>query len=272
MGNPKRQLSTVRFESDQDHPQFVSAAARSLAILRCYDYGEQYLGNREIALRTGLPKPTVSRLTFTLCSLGYLNYSRAREKYALGAVLLSLGNTYNRCNPVIAQARPLMQRFAEETESAVMLGAHDGMRMILLAIAGGDGCPDLALEPGTRVPHGLTALGRADLAARRPDLFQRELRELSLHCRPFEWPAIRDGILRARSDVTEHGYCYSLGDWREDIYAVGVPLVGQDPERVLALSCGGPAASMSHQRLREEIGPRLIRLRDQILATCRGQI
>ncbi len=272
MGNPKRKLSTVRFESDQDHPQFVSAAARSLAILRCFDYGEQYLGNSEIALRTGLPKPTVSRQTFTLCSLGYLNYSRAQEKYALGAALLCLGNTYNRCNPVIGVAKPLMQAFAEQSGSTVMLGAPDGMRMILLAIANSACCPDLELEPGTRIPHGLTALGRADLAARRPELFQRELSELELLCRPLEWPKVRQGILKARADVAEHGYCYSLGDWREDIYAVGVPIVGNDRERILALSCGGPAGSMTHQRLRDEIGPGLVRLRDRVLAATRGRI
>jgi DNA-binding IclR family transcriptional regulator len=38
------------------------------------------LGNREIADRTGLPKPTVSRLTYTLTLLGYLSrVDRAAE-------------------------------------------------------------------------------------------------------------------------------------------------------------------------------------------------
>ncbi len=271
MGNPKRKLTAVSFESEQDHPQFVSAAARSLAILRCFDFGEQYLGNRELALRTGLPKPTVSRLTYTLCTLGYLNYSQSREKYALGASMLSLGNTYTRCNPVIAIARPLLQRFAAETGSTVMLGAPDGMRMILLAIARSACCPDLELEPGSRVPHGLTALGRADLAARRPELFERELAELKLLCRPYDWPRIRDGILRAREDVARQGFCCSLGDWCADIYAVGVPMVATDRDRVLAFSCGGPAGATTARRLTEDLGPRLVQLRDAVLAATGGE-
>ncbi len=270
MGNPKRLLTTVRFESDQDHPQFVSAAARSLAILNCFDYGELYLGNREIALRTDLPKATVSRLTFTLCSLGYLNYSQIQEKYALGAALLSLGNTYKRCNQVIAIAKPLMQRCAEETGSSLMLGSSDGMRMIVLASANCASCPDLDLEPGARVPHGLTALGRADLAARRDELFQRYLSELEPQCRPVDWPQLRDGILRAREDVAASGFCYSLGDWRSEIYAVGVPMVGKDRDRILAFSCGGLAHSMTHERLYEKIGPRLLQLRDEVLVATKG--
>ncbi|HYM36238.1 MAG TPA: helix-turn-helix domain-containing protein, partial [Steroidobacteraceae bacterium] len=45
--------------------QFVAALARGLAILRCFRLGDRYLGNQEIAKRAGLPKPTVSRLTYT---------------------------------------------------------------------------------------------------------------------------------------------------------------------------------------------------------------
>ncbi len=271
MGNPKRQLDPFWFESDREHPQFVSAAARCLSILRCFDYGEQFLGNREIALRTGLPKPTVSRLTFTMARLGCLSYSPAREKYALGVGLLSLGHTYQRSNPVIAIAAPLMRACAKATGSTVMLGAPDGMRMVLLAIAPGPSGEDFGLEPGTRVPHGLTALGRADLAARRPELFEREMAELKRECRPFAWPRIRDGILQARADVARIGYCHSLGAWCPDVFAVGVPMVSRlDPDRILAFSCGGPAAAMSHERLTEEVAPRLLALRDEVLGATGG--
>ena len=46
--------------------QFVTALARGLDILRAFHAGEGMLGNQEIAHRTGLPKPTVARLTHTL--------------------------------------------------------------------------------------------------------------------------------------------------------------------------------------------------------------
>ena len=61
--------------------QFVTALARGLDILRAFHAGEGMLGNQEIAHRTGLPKPTVARLTHTLTELGYLNYIRRFRKY-----------------------------------------------------------------------------------------------------------------------------------------------------------------------------------------------
>ena len=90
MGNPKRETDLFSRGVAPDHPQFVSAVARAFSVLRCFEHGVHYLGNQEIAKRTGLPKPTVSRFTFTLSALGYLNYSPEREKYCLGTAVLGV--------------------------------------------------------------------------------------------------------------------------------------------------------------------------------------
>ena len=60
--------------------QFVVALARGLELLRAFSFDDSFLGNQEIAARTGLPKPTISRLTHTLTKLGYLNYSERLGK------------------------------------------------------------------------------------------------------------------------------------------------------------------------------------------------
>ena len=52
--------------------QFATTLARGLEILRCFAPEGPMLGNKDLAERTGLPKPTVSRFTYTLSRLGYL--------------------------------------------------------------------------------------------------------------------------------------------------------------------------------------------------------
>ena len=271
MGNPKRQLEPFSFTSDEDHPQFVSAVARGFSILRCFDHGEQFLGNLEIARRTGLPKPTVSRLTFTLSTLGYLSYSRAQEKYALGTGVLCLGHSYLQCNPVIAIARPRMQELADYSGGSVMLAAPDGMRMVLMATCHAASMRCNLREAGARVPHSTTALGRADLAARPADLFKRELAELRKDCQPESWPRVRDSILRARQEYEQLGFCLSLGDWNPKFFAVGVPMVSADGERILAFNCSGPLEVVTRERLLQDLGPRLVALRDQVHAITGGR-
>src|SRR5476649_216115 len=109
MGSPKRDIDVFSHAIDESHPQFVSSVARAFSILRCFEYGAQRLGNQDIARQTGLPKTTVSRLTFTLAALGYLSYSASLEKYALGTAVLSMGHALLKGNDVLAVARPLMR-------------------------------------------------------------------------------------------------------------------------------------------------------------------
>src|SRR5438105_15885292 len=60
--------------------QFATTLARGLEILRCFTPEAPVLGNKDLATRTGLPKPTVSRFTYTLSRLGYLKADHLSSK------------------------------------------------------------------------------------------------------------------------------------------------------------------------------------------------
>ena len=66
------------------------------------------------------------------------------------------------------------------------------------------------------------------------------------------------------------GFVYSCGDWNRDMFAVGVPLIAADGNRVLSLSCSGPVHDMTRKRLTSEVGPRMVRLRDRIHRSVEG--
>lgn len=271
MGNPKRSTDTLYLDADENHPQFVTAVARGMAILRCFVRGDQYLGNHEIAQRTGLPKPTVSRLTFTLARLGYLNYSATLEKYSLGVSVLALGHAFLHSNDVITIARPLMQELADYTGAAVMLAASDGPYMVLLEICQGDAMFHLKLEPGARVPHGTTALGRGYVVAMAADGFEHYLDALETQCQPAEWPKLKAGIVAARQDYERYGFCFSLGDWAPDLFAVGVPMVSADRSRTLTFNCSGRISIATREKLLEDFGPKLVALRDNVYNMVAGR-
>jgi DNA-binding IclR family transcriptional regulator len=271
MGNAKRNADIFNQTLDEDSPQFVNAVARAFSILRCFGHGEQYLGNQDIARRTNLPKATVSRLTFTLARLGYLEYSPSLEKYALGTAVLALSHAFMKNNDVVTIARPLMRQLADYTQAAVMLGAADGLRMIVLDVCQGDPTFQLKLEPGARVPHGSTGLGRADLAARPKAVFEQRLAELEKECEPGLWTKIRAGILRAREDYENYGFCSSLGDWNPDVFAVGVPMVSADRAHILAFSVSGRASVMTREKLNRDLAPKLVTLRNSVFEMTEGR-
>jgi DNA-binding IclR family transcriptional regulator len=270
MGNAKRDIETLRAPGE-DHPQHVNAVARAFSILRCFEHSERFLGNQDIVRRTQLAKATVSRLTYTLARLGYLDYSPSLEKYSLGSAVLALSHAYLENNDVVAISRPLMRELAEYTQSAVLLGAADGLRMVVLEVCQGDSTFQLELAPGARVPHGLTALGRADLAARPQADFEQRLQALEKECEPALWQKIRAGIVDARRDHENYGFCSSLGDWNPDVFAVGVPMVSVDRSRILAFSCSGRASVVTREKLNRDFGPKLVALRNVVFERTEGR-
>src|SRR5215472_5515110 len=70
--------------------QFVVALARGLSLLKLFASPDAFYSNSELARLSGLSKPTVSRLTFTLARLGYLGCCANTGRYSLGTLALSL--------------------------------------------------------------------------------------------------------------------------------------------------------------------------------------
>ena len=100
------------YEHEGDR-QFATTLARGLEVLRCFTPLEPMLGNKEISVRTGLPKPTVSRLTYTLTKLGYLRHNIRLGKYQLGSAVLSIGYPLLASMSVRQVARQHMKDLAD---------------------------------------------------------------------------------------------------------------------------------------------------------------
>ena len=74
-----------------ENGEVIQVVSRAFDILRCFESRCVHLGNREIADRCGLPRSTVSRLTFTLTRIGQLIYLPQEQKYALGPDAVARG-------------------------------------------------------------------------------------------------------------------------------------------------------------------------------------
>lgn len=252
--------------------QFVTALARGLDILRAFTPRHPQLGNNEIAQRTHLPKPTVTRLTYTLTQLGYLNYSSESGKYSLSVGVLALGYSFLASQDVRAIARPMMQEFADYARAAVCLAARDQPHMVFLEVCQGNPTFQMRLEVGARVPYGVTALGRAYHCGLTDEGRSEMLKEHRKTATKDDWERFRASFERATREYDKQGFCVSLGEWNKDVYAVAVPLVSRDHTKILALTCAGPPFEVSRQRIFDDLGPRLKQLRDRIYAATQGNL
>ena len=239
--------------------QFVNALARGLDILRCFQPGKSHLTNAELSRETGFPKPTVSRLTYTLCKLGYLEYSENLGKYGLASGVLSLGYSLLANMDVRNMARSYMQELAEYSSLSVSLGVRDRLDMIYVETCRGSSRVTLRLDVGSRIPVATTSMGKAMICGISQHERSAVLQDIQ-KADPDNWPRIQRDIDEALDMYTKQGFCINQGEWQPEIHAVGVPLRTVHGDKQMALNCGGPAYLLSRSRLENDLGPRLAEL------------
>ena len=254
-----RELDDKHASPEKGDRQFVTALARGLEVLRAFRPGSGPLGNQEIADFTGLPKPTVSRLTHTLTKLGYLNHLGRLGKYELGTPVLALGYVALSNMQVRNVARAEMQELATYADASVALADRDRLSMLYIQNCVGQSTLALRIEVGTRVPISYTSLGRALLAA-IPDAERNYLMDHIKKRTDDDWKALRKKIEDSIDQVNRRGFCLVEGEWRQHVSAVAVPLILPRDAGVMALNCAGPAMKLKREQLEDDLGPRLVHL------------
>lgn len=175
----------------------------------------------EIALRSGLPRPTVHRLIDTLAELGFVARCEVRGRVRPTSLVRSLASGYRSEDDLSVVAYPVLERLQRRASWPVSLAVY-GEDCMVLRVNTHRGNP-LSLaraNPGMRLPLLSTSMGRAYLAA----------------CSPHEqhWivEALRKGgvpvgarDLLAVEQARKQGYAVRAagGDGRTSSLAVAIP-------------------------------------------------
>ncbi|MEQ1806148.1 MAG: IclR family transcriptional regulator [Burkholderiaceae bacterium] len=252
MGRPSRKdkvalpdyAEGIQIKTQDADPRFNNALARGLAVLRAFHVDATLLGNLELAQITGLPKPTVSRLSFTLTQLGYLRYHERYGKYELAAGVAGLAYPYLASQGVPPMARPLMVALAAATKTNVGLGVHEGLSVLYLEVALGQAHPNRLQRAGFRVPLVRTAMGRACIAGMDPQMRERLYRDLHAYYRR-DWAQLHAEIEDAVAQVRARGFCIAAGTFRLATHSVAVPFVHGDGHTVMAINSQGEAQALT---------------------------
>ena len=231
------------------------ALLRGLEVLQAFAPERAFLGNAEISAATGLPKPTVSRLTRALVEAGYLGYEPVRGKYQLRPRVLTLGFSVLSNMKVLPIAHEQLQRLATASCCAVSLAWPDTPHMIYLDRCTGEALPYF-FSIGSAIDMARTATGRAYLASLDPNALEITLRKLAPHY-PDDWQPLRDAIMLAVSEVAERGFCLVDTTWRQNIRGVAAPLVSRDGRTRMSINCVTPTFAMDRETLVGKWGPLL---------------
>jgi DNA-binding IclR family transcriptional regulator len=234
---------------------------RGMQILRAFRSGRSTLTNTELAERTGLPKPTVSRLTRSLVDSGFLSYDLEARAYRLGAVVLSLAQAFRQEEPALQVSLPFMKKVAEGERINVGLAVADHGEMVYLeSVRESRHGIFRRIFPGSRTPIELTALGRAYLAGLGDSERQQMLVKTALKYGK-EWRPLQREIEHAIADIAARGYCAAA--WQAGMVSIAAPLVAPD-KTLYSLNISFPFDGEDYAALVKRYAPMLIELRENI--------
>jgi DNA-binding IclR family transcriptional regulator len=238
---------------------FITALARGLDVLRCFRPNEVELSNLDFSERTGLPKPTVSRLTYTLCKLDYLVIDARTGNYRLGAGVLQLGFGVLSGMEIGERASDEMRRLRNGPNSYITcaLGEVHRLDVVYVAVHRSREDVSLTMHVGSRLPLFFSAIGRAILVAMsdedRETAFQRIKAE-----QPDKVEAAQISYEQAVEEFETLGYCTGYGDWRADVNGIAVPVFSLSGSKVYGLNTGGPSFHVKKKQLEGYYAKRLI--------------
>ena len=246
-----------RLPGQEQDRKFITALARGLEVLRAFQSRVGPMSNKELSEATGVPKPTITRLTYTLMQLGYLRQIGRNGKYELGPGVLSLGYPLLSGSRIRHVAHDHMTELAKRGGCTVALACRDNLSMVFIDEYCGNSSTTLRVDVGARVEMAKSAIGRAYMAgiseAEREQLFI-EFSKLYQN----EWPDLETRIRNSIQQVRERGFCLVDREWRKSTRTVAAPLISPDGAIVMAMSCGGPTFSVSMESLEQDLGPRLV--------------
>jgi IclR family transcriptional regulator, acetate operon repressor len=217
----------------------VSVLDRMIAILDVVKESGGSISITDLAMHTGLPKSTVSRLVAELTGQRYLE--RADDGVTLGLRLFELGARASLPRRLLTAAAPVIRHLRDVTGEGVGLWVQQGTDMVSIAAVAGR-LPMLPTQAGMRSPALTTASGKAYLAfCADQDVVDR----VSAPLIDADADHFRDELTHVRASVVAMDLEVSY----PGILAVASPVLSGDRVVLGAISIAGPSGAMDPDRV-----------------------
>lgn len=215
----------------------IKTTDQSLAIV---DYVERVNGATAAEIRNefNLSKSSVHNHLRTLRENEYL--SRFGEQYKLGMKLLKLGGSARNRDPIYPLAEQTVTDLVDLTEEGAAFATleWDHVYAVHNDVANPN---DPYFRMGKRFHVHAAAAGKAILS-KHPKRFREEVVDrIDLVELTNSTITSREELLQVIEEVTQRGYAFTDGEYREGLRAVACPISLPDGRVLGALSVGGPA-------------------------------
>ena len=241
-------------ENERTH-DFVTALARGLDVLSCFDSDHRRMTLTQVAGRTGLTRGTSRRFLLTLEKLGYLTSDG--KQFWLTTKVLVLANSYLTSFGLGEPAKAILKRLAHEVGESSSMAVLEGSQIVYVgrADAPRSFATALNLSIGSRIPAHSSSLGRVLLASLERPVLEDWLAHNPLFAITDRTITDPDKWLAMISEVRQQGYAIVNSEMEIGLRSIAVPVVNRDGRTIAALNVATLSARTSLEELRKTFLP-----------------
>jgi IclR family transcriptional regulator, pca regulon regulatory protein len=254
--SPVEQLPSAT-EGSRDR-YMVNSLARGLSVLECFLDSPTPLRLKELVEKLRVEKATLFRYCVTLQERGYLELDPLTKEYRLGPRVRELGMAARRQLDLLGVIRAWLPVVAERYQGTASFGVLAGAEVVYVDRAVTEGSLSYSLSIGARLPVQRSSIGKALVAALPAPERDSVLGSIAD-------ARLRKAVTRDLAEAGEHGFALNVGGAQPGVNSVAVLLRDQaSGQPVGALNVAASASQLPPARLRDEVGPWLLGVAEQI--------
>lgn len=242
----------------------IEALTRGLEILSLFSAERASLSLSQIVDLLELNKSTAYRMLSTLESAGYLEQDRTTRQYRPALKVLQLGFAAIHTLELRQIARPYLEKLSKELGETVSLAALDGFRTIYVDRIRNQAIVGVVLGVGSSLPAHCTALGKVLLAGLPMEDLSHLLASHELHAYTHKTLTTKKSLVAELQKIRVQGYAIDDEELASALRAVAAPIRDLSKRSIAAVNVTGTTLRITHERLKEEIIPALLRTTYQI--------
>lgn len=233
----------------------VQSVERAMAILEAMGRAGRPLSVREIGKLVALPRPTVYRLLGTLGSHGAV--AATDGGYVIGSRILWLAAQRLEQTELRAASRPHVLDLRDDTGLTVHVGVLEQGQVVYIEKAEPPGPLRMASAIGRIMPAHCTSLGKAMLACMPEETVRGLLRAFGMPRRTPRTITDPEKMIADLAATNARGYAIDNIENEDGIRCVGAPIFDHRGAVAGAVSLSGSTRSVTLERIRRELGPRV---------------
>jgi IclR family acetate operon transcriptional repressor len=218
----------------------VGTLERGLAILQFFKRTPE-AAIAEVAAALELSRSTTYRIAERLRELGFLEINSVTTRWRLGRETVQLGVAALQSTDVMRVAPPVLLGLLEGTREAVNLGVFDSDSMVLIYREQGPQSVTISSRLGSRRPMHASGLGKAYLAALRPNERHALIERLELKRYTPETIVDKAALERGLAEIQKRGFADDRREFEQTLACCAAAVFDHRSVPVAAISVSGPA-------------------------------